>query len=123
MNRAKATRATWRQLEAVQLALGSANIVADIRESARGVPHLLVMGGDGEPMASVAWFGREEMYRVFWPWPSNGATQSKRTHYTPEGVSRRIQWLARNLSPAPPPAGWEAIEGADDPELELGRKS
>lgn len=35
-----------------------------IRESQRGVPHLVYNG------ISVVWFWRESKYRVFWPWPS-----------------------------------------------------
>lgn len=48
-----------------------------LRRSKRRVPHLVIEIHPGEPALSVAYFGRAEFFRAFYPWPAIGVDQRK----------------------------------------------
>lgn len=54
------------------------------RVSQRGVPHVVVVRG--ETTYSVCWFSRGGFWRVFFPYPSWGAEQTKLDFYNDNEV-------------------------------------
>ena len=92
MSRNFATKVRER-LEAVQAITGG-----EIRRSKRNVPHLVFPVGDTE--ASVAYFGKNDRYRLFHPYPGTqglvwlSLEERERFDFDrPEGVQK---WLEEN---------------------------
>lgn len=91
-------------------ALVAAGIGAEWHESLRGVPMLLIHGPDGEPVASVAWFGRSRAFRMFYPWPSEGEGQARFT----TSIMRDLVARAGTIAPRVHPNGWATLGWTED---------
>ena len=64
----------------------------DLRISWNGVPHL-VYPNNIKPQYSIAYFKREKLYKVFYPYPSNRGEQKRLNFSTKEEV---INYLNQN---------------------------
>jgi len=69
--------------------LAKAGIREKLRRSQRGVPHVLVFDGDGNPLASVAFFAKGRFYRCFDPWPAS--EQRKFSSQLPDEIVAHIK--------------------------------
>lgn len=84
-------RATAKKLQAVLTAMGNSDlrnnkdVGVQKRRSQRGVPHVLVKVKDAT--YSVCWFWQRRFYRVFFPFPSDDAPQTRYDFTTPDEVS------------------------------------
>ncbi len=59
-----------------------------VRLSKKGVPHIVVERGGRT--YSVCYFASTNTFRVFWPYPSYGAVQSKKTVANEEAVIKLL---------------------------------
>lgn len=71
----------------------------DARVSRSGVPHALVPIAGGR-FASVCWFGRGKVWRLFWPY---GAVRQRRLDYTSPELLERAVRLLRHFGARPMP--------------------
>lgn len=71
--------------------LARAGIKEELRRSQRSVPHVLILGADGRPVASVVFFGKGKFYRCFSPWPAS--EQKKFSSELPDDIVKHVQSL------------------------------
>lgn len=77
------------RLYVLRCRLVKAGLKEELRRSQRGVPHVLVFDADGNPLASVAFFGKGRFYRCFHPWPSSH--QKKYSSQLPDKIVDHIK--------------------------------
>lgn len=64
-----------------------------VRISKKGVPHIVVEGNNCK--YSVAYFSSTNTFRVFWPYPSYGELQNKKTLAAEDDVARFLSNVDR----------------------------
>jgi len=82
------------RLYTLRCRLAKAGIKEELRRSNSGVPHVLVLDGEGNPVASVAFFGKGKFYRCFSPWPAS--KQRKFSSQLPDEIVKHVQEVLSN---------------------------